>query len=63
MRKVKIIFGTEQVRKIENGGFLFEEEKKINTKEYIFESEKEEKAFIFGMEEIIGWQQYLIFEN
>ncbi len=60
---VKIVFGKEQVNKIFNNEKLNNEELKINTKEFSFETDIEKIAFCKGIEEAIGWTEYVILEE
>ncbi|MCC7534463.1 MAG: hypothetical protein IT246_11020 [Bacteroidia bacterium] len=60
---VKIVFGKEQVNKIFNNEKLNNEELKLNTKEFSFETYIEKIAFCKGIEEAIGWTEYVILEE
>jgi hypothetical protein len=60
--KLQVIYGTEQVRKHENGDVLTEEEKDMYLKEYFFETMAEKTAFLKGMDEAADWLEYLPLE-
>lgn len=62
-QNIKVIFGKEQVMKINKGSQLTKEELKINVKVYTFETIKEKKAFIKGIDETVGWTDYYIDEQ
>lgn len=50
-----IIFGKEQVDKINNNQPLIKEELDLNVKEYSFNTEIEKVAFCKGISESVGW--------
>lgn len=60
---VKVVFGKDQVLKLEAGKQLTEEETKDFVKQYLFESEEEKQAFLMGLEASNGWQEYEILEH
>lgn len=57
---LKVIFGKEQVMKIYNNDPLTKEEIALNIKEYQFETDNEKQAFINGLNEAIGWQEFYV---
>jgi hypothetical protein len=57
---LKVVFGKEQVAKIYNNEKLTGEELKLNFKEYHFNSEAEKQAFIYGLNQAIGWMEICI---
>lgn len=63
MKKITMVFGTEQVNKIHNGFSLTAEEELINKKDYYFNTEEEISAFIKGVEETIGWNEFYFLKN
>ena len=58
--KLKIVFGSNAVRKLYVNKKFTNEELEINIKEYEFDSKIEKRAFIRGIEETIGWNEYCI---
>lgn len=56
---IKIIFGKEQVNKYHQNEPLSIEEEKINLKEFSFNSKKELEAFCLGLEEAVGWMEWV----
>lgn len=58
--KLKIVFGSNAVRKLYVNKQFTNEELEINIKEYEFDSKIEKRAFIRGIEETIGWNEYCI---
>lgn len=60
---VKVVFGKEQVSKLDAGLALSDEETKEFVKEFLFESEEEKRAFLMGLEESNGWQEYQIVDH
>lgn len=58
--ELKVIFGKEQVLKINLNEALTEEERKLFVKEYQFNSEEEKQAFQKGLEEAVGWSEFCI---
>lgn len=63
MKKITIVFGTEQVNKMHNGLSLTDEEKLIYQKDYYFNTEEEISAFIKGIDETVGWNECYVLEN
>lgn len=57
---LEVVFGKEQVHKINNNIHLTEEEVKLNVKQYQFNSVEEKQAFISGLNEAIGWIDFCI---
>lgn len=57
---VTVIFGKEQVIKINNGEELTSDELRLNVKEYSFDTENEKRAFIRGVDETAGWIEYCV---
>lgn len=57
---LKVIFGKEQVLKAYNDYPLNEEELKYNVKFYDFDTIEEKKAFIKGLNESKGWNEFCI---
>ena len=58
--ELQIIFGKEQVNKFHSNIALTKEENEINVKNYSFDSKAELLAFKKGIDECIGWQDYVI---
>jgi|LakMenEpi03Aug12_release.lakeMendotaPanAssembly.Ray.scaffolds.fasta_scaffold1289118_2 hypothetical protein len=59
-----VIFGKEQVAKFYNNDeSLTDEEISLYTKQYHFNTEAEKLAFIYGLHESNGWQEYCIPES
>lgn len=58
--KLKIVFGSSAVRKLYANRSLTNKELEENIKEYEFDSKIEKRAFIRGIEETIGWNEYCI---
>jgi len=58
--QLKIIFGKEEVDKFHNCGTFTADEIVSNVKDFYFKTEAEMKAFIDGMETVIGWTEYSI---
>ena len=52
---VRVIFGTDQVKKFIEGKSFTESEVDLNFKEYGFRTRKELDAFILGVDETVGW--------
>ena len=59
---IKVVFGKEQVIKVSNNEKLTDLEELINLKEYTFKSKSEKDSFIKGLNEAIGWTDYIITE-
>ena len=57
---VKVIFGKEEILKYENDDKFSTDEILCNVKEYRFQTESEMRAFLQGMEAVVGWTEYLI---
>ena len=60
MKELKIIYGQEAVKKLYSDEELTSEELEENVKIFQFETENEKRAFIKGVEETIGWNEYCI---
>lgn len=60
---VKIIFGKEQVEKFYNGIELTKEEKNNFIKEYFFESIEQKEYFLKGMDEAVGWLDFIVYNE
>lgn len=60
MKKLRVIYGNEQVQKIFANQGLTKRELKENERNYVFESELEKKAFIKGLEAAMGWNCFCI---
>ncbi|MBR9833272.1 hypothetical protein GYB57_14100 [bacterium] len=60
MKTLKVVYGAEQVQKLYANQKLSQTELRENVKTYQFESIKEKNAFIKGMEEALGWNNYCI---
>ena len=56
---IKIIFGKEQVIKYHQNEPLSPEEAQINLKEFSFNSKKELEAFCLGLDEAVGWMEWV----
>ncbi len=61
--KIKIIFGTEQVDKYENGIAFTKYEIKNYIKEYSFNTKDELDAFNLGMNEAYDWLDFCEMED
>jgi hypothetical protein len=57
---LEIVFGKEQILKIQNGENLSNEEQEINVKRFSFDTLEEKNAFIKGVNESIGWNECCI---
>jgi hypothetical protein len=60
MKRLKIVFGKEQVLKLYTNQELSEREISENVRYYDFSTEMEKIAFIKGIEESLGWNAYCI---
>jgi hypothetical protein len=56
---LKVLFGSDEVKKYYRNIKLSEEEKNLHLKEYSFNTEAEKNAFLLGMDEVIGWLDYI----
>lgn len=63
MPSIKIIFGTDHVRNYLEGNSIGNEDNIGGLYEYTFNTEDEVKAFLLGIDEAMGWQDYHILEE
>lgn len=61
--KLDIVFGKEQVLKTYKNEPLTIEEKCINLKSFEFKTDAEKIAFTKGLEEAVGWTDFLVLEE
>lgn len=62
--KLRILFGEEQIDKMNNNEPFSEFERDCYIKVYTFQSKKEMKSFYLGIEEGVGWLEcYFLDKN